>query len=206
MITRRPISWWPSLHVGPRLSYVGFATRALPRPFGTGYEFAADSPTPAASSAPPRSPTAASPSGGSATQLAEDGVRVDVALDPAPTIPSDADAIVATRGGRRAVRRPAAPAPRRPVLEDGDVIPRAHRRIPVRSSGSWSTSTTCRLASTRSLGGRRRAREAFEGAGDSLERLSTAATCSPGRAEDSLTQTLELLRDGGTVLDTQVEP
>jgi phospholipid/cholesterol/gamma-HCH transport system substrate-binding protein len=140
-------------------------------------------------------------------QVVEDGVRVVLRVDPgADPIPADVEAAVATRsavGEQYVILRPTSPG--KPYLEDGSVIPQERTSIPVPVEqmllnldelvGSIDQENLRILIEE--LG------RAFEGAGDDLGRLIDNGNLLLARAEESLPETLQLIRDGRTVLDTQ---
>jgi len=142
-------------------------------------------------------------------ELVDDGVRVTLRIDPdADPIPADTDAVVATRsavGEQYVLLRPTAEG--EPYLEDGAVIPIDRTSIPIPVEqmllnldefvGSIDQENL-RIV-IEELG------RAFEGSGDDLGRLIDNGDLLLARAEQSLPQTLRLITDGQTVLDTQNE-
>jgi phospholipid/cholesterol/gamma-HCH transport system substrate-binding protein len=193
------------------MSYLGFKYVGLDRLIlGNGYEVAADF----------------SDSGGifvnaevtyrgvavgrvSDMQLVDDGVRVTLTIDPGTdAIPADTEAIVATRSavGEQYVNlRP--PDDKGPFLKDGAIIPQERTAIPVpveqlllnidQLVGSLDQENLRIVVDE--LG------QAFAGAGDDLGRLIDNGNLLLARAEESLPRTLQLITDGQTVLDTQVD-
>jgi virulence factor Mce-like protein len=191
------------------ISYVAFTYVGLDRVFlGSGYEVAADF----------------EDSGGifvnaevtyrgvavgrvSDMQLTDDGVRVVLTIDPdTDPIPADAAAAVANRsavGEQYLDLRP--DGDDGPFLADGAVIPRDRTAIPIpveqllldvdRLAGSIDEEDLRIVVDE--LG------RAFAGAGDDLGRLIDNGDLLLARAEESLPQTLKLITDGQTVLDTQ---
>jgi phospholipid/cholesterol/gamma-HCH transport system substrate-binding protein len=141
-------------------------------------------------------------------KLVDDGVRVVLTIDPgADPIPADAEAVVATRsavGEQYVDLRPQSDGG--PYLEDGTVIPQSRTDIPVPVEqmllhidglvGSLDQENLRILVDE--LG------RAFEGSGDDLGRLIDNGDLLLARAEESLPQTLKLITDGQTVLETQV--
>jgi phospholipid/cholesterol/gamma-HCH transport system substrate-binding protein len=139
--------------------------------------------------------------------LVDDGVRVELTIDPgADPIPADTEAVVATRsavGEQYVVLRPTGEG--EPYLEDGAVIPQDRTSIPVPVEqmllnvdelvGSVDQENMRIVVDE--LG------KAFAGAGDDLGRLIDNGDLLLARAEESLPQTLRLITDGQTVLDTQ---
>ncbi|MBB3678055.1 phospholipid/cholesterol/gamma-HCH transport system substrate-binding protein [Modestobacter versicolor] len=139
--------------------------------------------------------------------LTEDGVRVTLTLDPgAPDVPADTDAVVANRsavGEQYVDLRPADDDG--PYLTEGSVIPVDRTAIPIPVEqllldvdelvGSIDTDDLRVVVDE--LG------TAFAGAGDDLARLLDNGDLLLARAEQSLPQTLQLITDGQTVLDTQ---
>ena len=141
--------------------------------------------------------------------LVEDGVRVVLTIDPgADPIPADAEAVVATRsavGEQYVDLRPQSDDG--PFLAEGAVIPQSRTDIPVPVEqmllhidglvGSLDEENLRILVDE--LG------RAFEGSGDDLGRLIDNGDLLLARAEESLPQTLKLITDGQTVLQTQVD-
>jgi phospholipid/cholesterol/gamma-HCH transport system substrate-binding protein len=142
-------------------------------------------------------------------QLVDDGVRVILTIDPgAGDIPADTEALVATRsavGEQYVILRP--DDDKGPFLKDGSVIPQDKTAIPVpveqlllnidQLVGSLDQENLRIVVDE--LG------QAFAGAGDDLGRLIDNGNLLLARAEESLPQTLRLITDGQTVLDTQVD-
>jgi virulence factor Mce-like protein len=142
-------------------------------------------------------------------QLTDSGVRVTLTVDPdAPDIPADTSAVVANRsavGEQYVDLRP--PDDAGPYLADGAVIPQDRTSIPIPVEqllldvdglvGSIDTADLRVVVDE--LG------TAFAGAGDDLSRLLDNGDLLLTRAEQSLPQTLQLITDGQTVLDTQAE-
>jgi phospholipid/cholesterol/gamma-HCH transport system substrate-binding protein len=142
-------------------------------------------------------------------QLVDDGVRVELRIDPgSDPIPADAEAVVATRsavGEQYVILRPTSDG--EPYLQDGDVIPQERTSIPVPVEqmllnldefvGSIDQENL-RIV-IEELG------KAFEGSGDDLGRLIDNGDLLLARAQESLPQTLQLITDGQTVLETQNE-
>ena len=140
-------------------------------------------------------------------ELVDDGVRVTLRIDPdVDPIPADTDAVVATRsavGEQYVLLRPSSAG--EPYLEDGAVIPIDRTSIPIPVEqmllnldefvGSIDQENL-RIV-IEELG------RAFEGSGDDLGRLIDNGDLLLARAEQSLPQTLRLITDGQTVLDTQ---
>ena len=141
--------------------------------------------------------------------LVEDGVRVVLTIEPgADPIPADTEAVVATRsavGEQYVDLRPRSAAG--PYLEDGAVIPQSRTDIPVPVEqmllnidglvGSLDQQNLRIVVDE--LG------QAFEGSGDDLGRLIDNGDLLLARAEESLPQTLKLITDGQTVLQTQLD-
>jgi phospholipid/cholesterol/gamma-HCH transport system substrate-binding protein len=141
-------------------------------------------------------------------QLTEDGVRVTLTIDPdTADIPADTEAVVATRsavGEQYVDLRPADDDA--PYLADGAVIPVERTAIPIPVEQLLldvdelvtSLDPEDLRVVVQELG------DAFEGAGDDLARLIDNGDLLLARAQESLPQTLALITDGRTVLDTQV--
>jgi virulence factor Mce-like protein len=142
-------------------------------------------------------------------QLTDDGVRVTMTIDPgAPEVPADTSAVVANRsavGEQYVDLRP--DQDDGPYLADGSVIPQDRTAIPIPVEqllldvddlvGSIDTDDLRVVVDE--LG------TAFAGAGDDLGRLLDNGDLLLARAQQSLPQTLQLITDGQTVLDTQAE-
>lgn len=141
-------------------------------------------------------------------ELIDDGVRVVLTIDPdADPIPADASAVVANRSavGEQYVNLEP-DGDDGPFLEDGSVIPRDRTSVPVpveqlllnvdRLVGSLDEENLRTVVDE--LG------RAFAGAGDDLGRLIDNGDLLLARAEQSLPETLALITDGRTVLETQV--
>jgi phospholipid/cholesterol/gamma-HCH transport system substrate-binding protein len=142
-------------------------------------------------------------------KLVDDGVRVVLTIDPgADDIPADTKAVVATRsavGEQYVLLQP--DDAKGPYLKDGSVIPKDRTSIPVpveqlllnidQLVGSLDKENLRIVVDE--LG------QAFAGAGDDLGRLIDNGNLLLARAEESLPQTLKLITDGQTVLDTQVQ-
>jgi phospholipid/cholesterol/gamma-HCH transport system substrate-binding protein len=140
--------------------------------------------------------------------LTDDGVRVTLTIDPgAKPIPAEARAVVANRsavGEQYVDLRP--DSDKGPFLKDGSVIPQNRTSIPIpveqlmldvdQLVGSLDTDNLRTVVDE--LG------KAFAGSGDDLTRLIDNGDLLLTRAEQSLPQTLQLITDGQTVLDTQV--
>jgi virulence factor Mce-like protein len=141
-------------------------------------------------------------------KLVEDGVRVVLTIEPgADPIPAGAEAVVATRsavGEQYVDLRPQSEDG--PFLGEGDVIPLERTDIPVPVEqmllnidelvGSLDQENLRIVVDE--LG------RAFAGSGDDLGRLIDNGDLLLARAEESLPQTLKLITDGQTVLETQV--
>jgi phospholipid/cholesterol/gamma-HCH transport system substrate-binding protein len=140
-------------------------------------------------------------------ELVDDGVRVSLRIDPGTDpIPADTEAVVATRsavGEQYVILRPTGEG--EPYLQDGDVIPQERTEIPIAVEqmllnldefvGSIDQENL-RIV-IEELG------RAFAGSGDDLGRLIDNGDLLLARAEQSLPQTLKLITDSQTVLDTQ---
>ncbi|SFD89179.1 MCE family protein [Blastococcus tunisiensis] len=141
-------------------------------------------------------------------ELIDDGVRVHLTIEPdTDPIPARTAAFVATRsavGEQYVDLRP--DTDEGPYLEDGAVIPQDRTGIPVPVEqlllnldelvGSIDEDNLRILVDE--LG------QAFAGAGDDLGRLIDNGDLLLARAQESLPETLRLITDGRTVLDTQV--
>ncbi|PWW22752.1 phospholipid/cholesterol/gamma-HCH transport system substrate-binding protein [Geodermatophilus normandii] len=142
-------------------------------------------------------------------RLTDDGVRVTMTIDPdAAPIPADTDAVVANRsavGEQYVDLRPASADG--PFLAEGAVIPQSRTAIPIPVEqllldvdGLVTSLDAEDLRIVVDELGR-----AFAGAGDDLARLLDNGDLLLARAEQSLPQTLRLITDGRTVLQTQAE-
>jgi phospholipid/cholesterol/gamma-HCH transport system substrate-binding protein len=142
-------------------------------------------------------------------RLTDAGVEVELSIDPdAPQIPASAAAAVANRsavGEQYVDLRP--DTADGPFLGDGSVIPVERTSIPIPVEqllqdvdglvGSIDTENLRIVVDE--LG------TAFDGAGDDLARLIDNGNLLLTRAEQSLPQTLQLITDGQTVLQTQAD-
>ena len=140
-------------------------------------------------------------------RLTEDGLQVDLNIDPdAPDIPEDLDAVVANRSavGEQYVDL----RPRQnegPYLSGDTVISADRTRTPV------ATDTLIRdldsLASSVPTDSLRtlvdELDQAFAGTGDDLQLLLDSTSDFTRMATEHLPQTIALINDAGTVLDTQ---
>jgi phospholipid/cholesterol/gamma-HCH transport system substrate-binding protein len=139
-------------------------------------------------------------------ELIDEGVRVTMRVQPGTEIPDDARALVANRSavGEQYVDL----QPQRqgePFLEDGDVIPSDRTDIPISPTqlvvnldDFVSSIDTRDLAVVLDELG-----QAFDGAGDSLQRLVDSGDLLTQAAIDNLEPTKALLRDGEVALNTQ---
>jgi phospholipid/cholesterol/gamma-HCH transport system substrate-binding protein len=139
--------------------------------------------------------------------LTADGIQVDLNIDPdAPDIPSDLDAVVANRsavGEQYVDLRPR--GNEGPYLSGASVIAADRTVTPI------STDTVIRdldsLASSVPTDSLRTVVDeldrAFAGTGDDLQVLLDSTRDFTAMAQQHLPQTIALIQDGGTVLDTQ---
>jgi virulence factor Mce-like protein len=142
-------------------------------------------------------------------KLVKDGVRVVLSIKPdADPIPADTDAFVATRsavGEQYVILRPK--QSKGPYLKDGSVIPQSRTGIPVPVEQLMLNLDT--LANSIDLPHLRvvvdELGQAFAGTGDNLGRLIDNGNLLLTRAEQSLPQTLRLIKDGQGVLKTQTD-
>jgi virulence factor Mce-like protein len=139
--------------------------------------------------------------------LVEDGVRVTLTIDPeVPPIPADAEAVVANRssvGEQYVDLRPG--EEERPYLEEGSVIPIERTSIPIpveqlllNMDELFTSLDRDNLRIVVEEFGK-----AFAGGGEHLARLIDNGDLLLARAEESLPETLRLITDGVTVLETQ---
>lgn len=138
--------------------------------------------------------------------LRPDGVRVGLRMRPGTQVPMDVKAFVGNRsavGEQYVDLQPQSDSA--PFLKEGSVIPRANTGIPIpptqllvnldRFVNSVDVKDVAIVLDE--LG------QAFEGTGDSLQRLVDAGDLLTQRAIESLPETKRLINDGVTVLDTQ---
>lgn len=145
----------------------------------------------------------------SGLDLTADGVSVALTIDPdAPDIPADTRAVVTDRSAVGEQYVDLIPdGAGEPYLEDGSVIPTSRTGIPVpveelllnldRLVGSVDTEHLRTLVEELGV--------AFTGAGEDLTRLIDNGDLLLQRAQESLPETIQLIIDGRTVLDTQLE-
>lgn len=140
-------------------------------------------------------------------ELTEDGVRVVLRLEPGTRVPASVKAVVGNRSavGEQYVdlqpTRDGAPY----LAEQGAVIPQSMTEIPIAPTTLLvnldrlvtSIDTEELAVVLDELG------QAFDGAGDSLQRLVDAGDALTRAATDSLPETITLINDGKTALDTQ---
>ena len=142
-------------------------------------------------------------------RLTEDGVEVELTIDrDAPEIPADAAAAVANRsavGEQYVDLRPVSADA--PYLGDGSVIPVDRTSIPIPVEQLLQDVDS--LVGSLDLDDLRTVVDelgvAFDGSGDDLARLIDNGNLLLTRAEESLPQTLQLITDGQTVLQTQAD-
>jgi phospholipid/cholesterol/gamma-HCH transport system substrate-binding protein len=140
--------------------------------------------------------------------LRPDGVRVSLRLDRGTTIPANTRAVVSNRsavGEQYVDLRPESDG--KPFLADGSVIPKSRTGTPLpvetvmvnldKLVGSVDQSDLSVVIDE--LG------TAFNGTGQDLQRLLDSGDLLLAEANDTLPQTLALIEDGKTVLDTQAE-
>ncbi|HEX6353907.1 MCE family protein [Actinophytocola sp.] len=139
--------------------------------------------------------------------LTHDGIQVDLDIDPdAPPIPSDLDAVVANRsavGEQYVDLRPRNNSG--PYLSAASVISSDRTMTPVGTDTVLrdldSLATSVPTESLRTVVDE--LDRAFSGTGDDLQVLLDSTRDFTSMANDHLPQTITLLHDGGTVLDTQ---
>jgi phospholipid/cholesterol/gamma-HCH transport system substrate-binding protein len=139
--------------------------------------------------------------------LTRDGIQVDLDIDPdAPAIPADLDAVVANRsavGEQYVDLRPR--GDKEPYLSGSSVIAADRTVTPVgtdvliRDLDSLATSVP--TDSLRTVVDE--LDKAFAGTGDDLQVLLDSTRDLTAMAQQHLPQTIALIEDGGTVLDTQ---
>jgi phospholipid/cholesterol/gamma-HCH transport system substrate-binding protein len=138
--------------------------------------------------------------------LRPDGIRVALDLDGSPRIPADVDAVVGNGspiGEQFVDLRPR--TTHGPYLHQGSVIPQTRTTLPVSTQDLLVNLDRLVRSVPRSdlhtlvteLG------TAFDNAGPSLQRLLDSSHQLVQAAQANLDPTIALLRNGGTVLDTQ---
>ncbi|HEY0451355.1 MCE family protein [Actinophytocola sp.] len=140
-------------------------------------------------------------------RLTEQGVQVDLNIAPdAPDIPEDLDAVVANRsavGEQYVDLRPRAGSG--PYLSGSSTIPADRTRIPVATDAVIrdldSLASSVPTESLRTLVDE--LDKAFAGTGGDLQVLLDSTSNFTAAATEHLPQTIALINDGGTVLDTQ---
>ncbi|MPZ85570.1 MAG: MCE family protein [Actinophytocola sp.] len=140
-------------------------------------------------------------------RLTEDGLQVDLDIDPeAPDIPEDLDAVVADRsavGEQYVDLRPRQDAG--PYLSAASVIPADRTKTPVGTDAVIrdldSLASSVPTDSLRTLVDE--LDKAFAGTGDDLQLLLDSTSNFTAAATEHLPETIALINDGGTVLDTQ---
>ncbi|HEY7593498.1 MAG TPA: MCE family protein [Actinophytocola sp.] len=140
-------------------------------------------------------------------RLTHDGLQVDLDIDPdAPDIPADLDAVVANRsavGEQYVDLRPRQNGG--PFLDAGSVIAADRTKTPVATDAVIrdldSLASSVPTESLRTLVDE--LDKAFSGTGDDLQVLLDTTSEFTAAATDHLPQTVSLIDDGGTVLDTQ---
>ncbi|TSD95087.1 MCE family protein [Skermania sp. ID1734] len=141
--------------------------------------------------------------------LTRDGINVQLLIDSsAPKIPASTKAAVADRsaiGEQYVDLRPE--TDNGPYLESGSVIPVSRTKIPTPVQDVLANVNS--LAKSVPLDDLHTAVAqlgvAFDGQGDNLQSLVDSVTNFSETFKDSLPQTLALIRDGRTFLDTQAE-
>jgi phospholipid/cholesterol/gamma-HCH transport system substrate-binding protein len=139
--------------------------------------------------------------------LTHEGLSVDLDIDPdAPDIPADLDAVVANRsavGEQYVDLRPRADGG--PFLSGESVIAADRTKTPVATDAVIrdldSLASSVPTDSLRTLVDE--LDKAFSGTGDDLQVLLDTTSDFTNAATDHLPQTVGLINDGGTVLDTQ---
>jgi len=140
-------------------------------------------------------------------RLTHEGLQVDLNIDPdAPDIPADLDAIVANRsavGEQYVDLRPRADSG--PYLSGESLIAADRTKTPVATDAVIrdldSLASSVPTESLRTLVDE--LDRAFSGTGDDLQVLLDTTSEFTRTATDHLPQTIALINDGGTVLDTQ---
>ena len=140
-------------------------------------------------------------------RLPPTGLEADLNIDPsAPQVPADLDAVVANRsavGEQYVDLKPK--ADKGPYLAGGSVIPAAKTTTPVstdRLIGDLdSLAASVPVDSLRTVVDE--SYDAFRGTGGDLQKLLDTARSFTTTAQEYLPQTIQLLEQGGKVLDTQ---
>ncbi|MEV6624073.1 MlaD family protein [Amycolatopsis sp. NPDC051106] len=140
-------------------------------------------------------------------RLTPTGLEADLNIDPsAPQVPADLDAVVANRsavGEQYVDLKPK--ADKGPYLAGGSVIPAAKTTTPVstdRLIGDLdSLAASVPVDSLRTVVDE--SYDAFRGTGGDLQKLLDTARSFTTTAQEYLPQTIQLLEQGGKVLDTQ---
>ena len=141
-----------------------------------------------------------------ALTLRPDGVRVTMLLRPGTQVPADTKAFVGNRsavGEQYIDLQPQSDG--KPFLEEDDVIPKERTGIPIHPTQLLvnldqlvnSVDVEDVAVVLEELGA------AFEGTGDSLQRLIDAGDALTQTATEHLPETKRLISDGNTVLNTQ---
>ena len=139
----------------------------------------------------------------------DDGVEVTLEIDKdAPPIPADTRAIVANKsavGEQYVDLRPETADG--PFLEDGSEIPQSMTDIPISTTTLLShLSDTVRSVDNRDLSTViNEFGDAFDGTGQSLAQIIDTGNAFIREADREFDVTTALIRDSGTVLDTQIE-
>ncbi len=141
-------------------------------------------------------------------KLREDGVRASLLIDKGTKVPEKVHAVVGNRsavGEQFVDLQPDVEGS--PYLEQGDVIPIGNTEIPIQPTELLvnldklvnSVDLDDLAIVLDELG------TAFDGAGDDLQRLVDAGDSLTQAATEALPETIQLIRDGNTVLRTQNE-
>lgn len=139
-------------------------------------------------------------------QLTEEGVRASLEIDRGTLIPRDLTAVVAHRSAAGEQYLDLRPKQRSgPYLEDGSVIPRSAAEVPIKTETVLlnlddlvqSVPEDDLVTVLDELD------RAFSGTGPELERLVESSNALIEEADSALPETIDLINDGKTVLDTQ---
>lgn len=145
----------------------------------------------------------------SAVDFTEEGVDAVMAIEnDAPDIPRDTEAVVANKSAIGEQYIDLRPRQRtQPYLQAGDVIGRDDTQVPIdtttlllNTNALVSSIDTGNLETVVSELG-----QAFEGTGRDLETILDASTSFIGEAHANIDVTRRLIRESGTVLQTQVD-
>lgn len=142
-------------------------------------------------------------------RLTETGLEVDLAIEPdMPPVPADLKAVITNRsavGEQFVDLQPQSDGA--PFLDDGSVIPAAKATVPISSAELLADmnrfTSSVPIESLRTVVDE--SYDAFNGTGKDLQVLLDTAREFTRASQQHLPQTVTLIEQGGTVLDTQNE-